>query len=59
MANGLPPLNDIKNLPGNFVDVDRFQNIDKVAKLPYMISLAEIGVRTCLLYTSPSPRDQA
>lgn len=49
MAHGLPPLQDIKNLPNSYTNLRRIENIDKVAKLPYMISLAEIGVRTAVI----------
>jgi hypothetical protein len=49
MSHGLPTLKDIKNLPNSYTNLRRIENIDKVAKLPYIISLAEIGVRTAVI----------
>ena len=46
---GLPTSKDITGLPSNFIETGRFQNIDKVAKLPYMIGLAEIAIRTAVI----------
>ena len=47
--HGLPSSGDISGLPLNYLELGRLQNIDKVAKLPYMISLAQIGIRTAVI----------
>jgi len=47
--HGLPNISEITNLPHNYIEFGRLQNIDKVAKLPYIVSLAQIAVKTAVI----------
>ena len=33
------------------------KNIDPAAPIPVLINISNVGIESCLLYTSPSPRD--